>query len=431
MSTKFSTEDRLNILGKSAQYDVCCPSTVSRRKKSDIARNAQFNSMIYPAWTSDGRCIPLLKVLQTNHCQNDCAYCINRASNEVGRTAFTPSELADLTVNLHKRGYIQGLFLSSGIVRSPEHTMELMLQTVRKLRNEYRFKKYIHLKIMPNAPIELVDEAAKLADRVSINIELPTLDSLALLAPQKTKDSILKPMRRVSEMIEANESERKVFNNAPKIAPSGQTTQLIIGATPEPDFKILKLSDYFYKKMKLRRVYYSAFERVNDDARLPDIESPPFLREHRLYQADWLVRVYGFSVNEILSDENPNLDDEFDPKLIWALNNLHFFPIEVNRADYEILIRTPGIGIKSAKRIIKTRKIKSLDLDDLKKLGAVVKRAKYFLTSNGKYLGDEKLDVEPIKKSLAKAYKKRSIYQPSLFDAPAPEEIASVTVGEF
>jgi len=431
MSTKVSIEDRLNILGDSARFDVAC-SYGGNRKRDYLKLVGPQIAGIYPVVTGDGRCMPLLKVLMTNRCENDCAYCVNRASNDTRRTAFTPDELAELTIDLYKKRFIQGLFLSSGVVRNPDHTMELMLQTARLLRRLYGFDRYIHLKVMPSASVELIDEACKLADRVSVNVELPTNASLALVAPQKTKESIFAPMRRIRDVIESNRDERKTLKNAPRIAPSGQTTQVIVGASPESDLQILKLSDYFYRKMSLKRVYYSAFERVNDDPRLPVVDSPPYLREHRLYQADWLLRFYGFGVDELLSEDEPFLDGEFDPKMVWAMRNLHLFPVDVNKADYEMLLRVPGIGVKSAKRILKARRLTALDLDDLKKLGAVTKRAKHFLTSNGKYLGDEKLDVEPIKKSLQSSSNRRPPRQPSLFDEPAlASEAVSTATGEL
>ena len=428
MGSKFSTEDKLNILGASARYDICCSTGSPNRRQIKKSSGSIFPGLAH-VWTTDGKCMPVLKVLQSNMCIHDCAYCENRASNDILRSAFTPNELADLTVDLYRKNLIRGLFLSSAVVRSPDNTMELLIKTAKKLREEYRFRGYIHMKLMPATDPKLVHEACRYASRVSVNIELPTVKSLELLAPQKSKESILNPMKCARNIIDAAEDEKKTLKNAPKLVPAGQTTQMIIGATPESDLQILNLSEYFYEKMNLRRVYYSAFERVNDDPRLPELENPPLLREHRLYQADWLLRFYGFSVGEIVDEKEPFLDSDFDPKLVWAFRNLHLFPIDVNRADYEMLIRVPGIGLKSAKRILKARKLKALDLDDLKKLGAVAKRAQYFLTSNGRFLGDIKPDIEPIKTSLLKESKRYAPQQLSLF--PEPTELISTAIGEI
>lgn len=330
-----------------------------------------------------GRCISLLKILLTNCCMYDCKYCINRCSNSVKRATFTSREVADLTINFYKRNYIEGLFLSSAVIKSPDHTMEMLIQSVSILRNEYNFNGYIHCKTIPGCSKELIDKLGNLVDRLSINIELPSHDSLKLLAPQKQKSGILEPMTYVSNGIKQNKIDTNRFKT--DFVPAGQTTQLIVGATPESDLKILKLSEGLYNKLSLKRVYYSAYVSVNEDKNLPTLDSPPLLRENRLYQADWLLRFYGFKADELLDDNNPNFNNVLDPKCDWALRNIDKFPIEINKADYFTLLRVPGIGVISAKKIIRARRQFSLDFEALKKLGVVLKRAKYFITCKGKY----------------------------------------------
>lgn len=330
-----------------------------------------------------GRCISLLKILLTNCCMYDCKYCINRCSNSVKRATFTSREVADLTINFYKRNYIEGLFLSSAVIKSPDYTMERLIESVSILRNEYNFNGYIHCKTIPGCSKELIDKLGALVDRLSINIELPSNNSLKLLAPQKEKSGILDPMSYVSKNIYQNKIDNNKFKK--DFVPAGQTTQLIVGATPESDLKILKLSEGLYNKLSLKRVYYSAYVSVNEDKNLPTLESPPLLRENRLYQADWLLRFYGFKVDELLDDNNPNFNNVLDPKCDWALRNIDKFPIEINKADYFTLLRVPGIGVISAKKIIRARRQFSLDFEALKKLGVVLKRAKYFITCKGKY----------------------------------------------
>ena len=330
-----------------------------------------------------GRCISLLKILLTNCCMYDCKYCINRKSNSVRRATFTPKEIADLTINFYKRNYIEGLFLSSAVIKSPDYTMERLIESVSILRNEYNFNGYIHCKTIPGCSKELIDKLGALVDRLSINIELPSNNSLKLLAPQKEKSGILDPMSYVSKNIYQNKIDNNRFKK--DFVPAGQTTQLIVGATPESDLKILKLSEGLYNKLSLKRVYYSAYVSVNEDKNLPTLESPPLLRENRLYQADWLLRFYGFKADELLNDNNPNFSNILDPKCDWALRNIDKFPIEINKADYFTLLRVPGIGVISAKKIIRDRRQFSLDFEALKKLGVVLKRAKYFITCKGKY----------------------------------------------
>lgn len=330
-----------------------------------------------------GRCISLLKILLTNCCMYDCKYCINRCSNSVKRATFTSREVADLTINFYKRNYIEGLFLSSAVIKSPDYTMERLIESVSILRNEYNFNGYIHCKTIPGCSKELIDKLGTLVDRLSINIELPSNNSLKLLAPQKEKSGILEPMSYVSKNIYQNKIDNNRFKK--DFVPAGQTTQLIVGATPESDLKILKLSEGLYNKLSLKRVYYSAYVSVNEDKNLPTLESPPLLRENRLYQADWLLRFYGFKADELLDDNNPNFNNVLDPKCDWALRNIDKFPIEINKADYFTLLRVPGIGVISAKKIIRARRQFSLDFEALKKLGVVLKRAKYFITCKGKY----------------------------------------------
>lgn len=393
--------EKLRILSSAAKYDVSCSSSGSNRssKKGDIGSVA--TSGICHTFTPDGRCISLLKILLTNYCIYDCAYCINRTSNDIERASFTVNEVVDLTMNFYRRNYIEGLFLSSAIIKNANFTMERLTEVIEKLRNEYNFRGYIHLKAIPGADEALIKKAGSLVDRMSVNLELPSAHSLKLLAPQKNKDEIFKPMTLIKNNIIANKYEKRKYKNSSIFVPGGQSTQLIVGATKESDLNILNLSENLYNKFDLKRVYYSAYVPVNSGKNLPELKNPPTLREHRLYQGDWLLRVYGFKSNELLSEENPNLDINFDPKTNWALNNIHQFPVEINKAPYELLIRVPGIGIRGARKIISARRINSLDFLDLKKLGIVLKRAQYFITCRGKYFGAVPLDNEKIKKALA------------------------------
>lgn len=377
------TLDKLKILADSAKYDASCSSSGSNRKNKNNGIGNGNVAGICHSWGADGRCISLLKILFSNACMYDCKYCINRCTNPIKRATFTPQEVADLTINFYKRNYIEGLFLSSAVVKSPDHTMELLIQAVSILRNEYNFNGYIHCKTIPGCSKELIDTLGTLVDRLSINIELPSNDSLKLLAPQKEKTGILEPMSYVSNGIKRNKLEKSKFK--PSFVPAGQTTQLIVGATPESDLKILKLSEGLYQKLSLKRVYYSAYVSVNQDKNLPTLEAPPLLRENRLYQADWLLRYYGFQADELLNEAHPNFNHILDPKCDWALRNLDKFPIEINSADYLSLLRIPGIGVISAKKIIRARREFLLDFEALKKLGVVLKRAKYFITCKGKY----------------------------------------------
>ena len=378
--------DKLKILSDSAKYDASCSSNGSKRKNVNSGIGNGHVSGICHSWGADGRCISLLKILFTNSCIYNCKYCINRSSNDVPRATFTPREVADLTINFYKRNYIEGLFLSSAVIRNPDYTMEQIIQTVSILRNEYNFNGYIHCKTIPGCSKELIDKLGVLVDRMSINIELPSNESLKLLAPQKEKTGILTPMKYISDNIKTNTLDKSKFKK--HFVPAGQTTQLIVGATNESDLKILKLSENLYNKMSLKRVYYSAYVSINNDKNLPSLESPPLLRENRLYQADWLLRFYGFTADELLNESHPNFNTLLDPKCDWALRNIDKFPIEINKADFFTLLRIPGIGVISAKKIIKARRNFELNFDNLKHLGVVLKRAKYFITCKGKYYTD-------------------------------------------
>lgn len=392
--------EKLRILTSAAKYDVSCSSSGSNRKskKGDLGSTATGG--ICHSFTPDGRCISLLKILLTNFCIYDCAYCINRRSNDIERASFTADEIVDLTMNFYRRNYIEGLFLSSAIIQSPNFTMELLTTVVEKLRNVHNFKGYIHLKAIPGADEELIKKAGSLVDRMSVNLELPSAKSLKLLAPEKSKTEIFKPMSLIKNNIITNKYERKKYKNSPIFVPGGQSTQLIVGATKESDLNILNLTENLYNKFDLKRVYYSAYVPVNNGKNLPTLKNPPTLREHRLYQGDWLLRVYGFKAEELLNEKNPNFDINFDPKTTYALNNIHLFPVEINKAPYEVLIRVPGIGIRGAMKIVSARRISNLDFFDLKKLGIVIKRAQYFITCNGKYFGAVSFDNEKIKKAL-------------------------------
>ncbi|ACD89341.1 MAG: putative DNA modification/repair radical SAM protein [Chlorobium limicola] len=385
--------DKLQILSGAARYDASCASSGSRREGSSSGIGNTSQGGICHSWADDGRCISLLKILLSNDCIYDCAYCVNRATNPVPRASFSAREVVELTMEFYRRNYIEGLFLSSAVMQSPDQTMERMVGVAELLRTEERFGGYIHLKIIPGSSSALVRKAGLYADRISVNIELPSSESLKRLAPQKQKQAILEPMSLIGRQIQESLVERKASRRAPRFAPAGQSTQMIIGASPESDFQILKLSQGLYRKMNLKRVYYSAFVPVNEDNRLPVLASPPLLREHRLYQADWLLRFYGFSAEEILSDDAPNLDETFDPKTSWALRHPEFFPVEINRADYAVLLRVPGIGVTSARRIVAARRFSVITPEGLKKIGVVMKRAKYFITCSGRPF--EKIDRQP------------------------------------
>ncbi len=388
---------KLNILTDAAKYDVACTSSGVDRKGSGKGMGNCTAAGICHSFSADGRCIALLKILFTNECIFDCKYCMNRSSNDVPRTSFTPDEVCTLTMEFYRRNYIEGLFLSSGILKNPGYTMELLYQTLYKLRHEHHFEGYIHVKAIPGAPQELITRTGFLADRMSVNLELPTADSLRKLAPHKTRKKILAPMRQVQLQTQENKHELMLFRNAPQFVPAGQSTQMIIGATPENDYQILSVAESLYQKFDLKRVFYSAFVPVNEDAMLPALPGgPPLLREHRLYQADWLLRFYGFQTQELLSEKRPNFNVFLDPKCDWALSHLEHFPVEINRADYYTLLRVPGIGPKSARRILYARKSGSLDFPDLKKAGVVLKRAVYFITCSGRQMYPLRIEEDTI-----------------------------------
>jgi putative DNA modification/repair radical SAM protein len=374
--------EKLSILADAAKYDVSCASSGSDRKNHNKGLGNASNGICH-AYTEDGRCVSLLKILLTNHCIYDCAYCVSRKSNDIKRAAFTVQEVVDLTINFYRRNYIEGLFLSSGIFTNADYTMERLVLIAKKLRTEHRFNGYIHLKTIPGASDDLLQQAGLYADRLSVNVEMPTEKSLALLAPDKKREDMIKPMKYLKAAIEKNEDEKKVLRKVPMFAPAGQSTQMVIGATPENDLQILWMADQFYKKMKLRRVYYSGYVPISNDNRLPAMSTPvPMIRENRLYQADWLMRFYNFKVDEIVTPQDPLLDMEVDPKLNWALKNMHLFPLDINKADYKLLMRVPGIGLQSAQKIYAARKFNRLNWDHLKKLGIAVNRAKYFVVCN-------------------------------------------------
>lgn len=421
MTDKIQTEmtlyDKLNILTDAAKYDVACTSSGVDRRGDGTGMGNCSRSGICHSFSADGRCISLLKILFTNECIYDCKYCVNRSSNDVVRTSFTPDEVCTLTIEFYRRNYIEGLFLSSGILKSPDYTMELIYATLYKLRHVYNFQGYIHVKAIPGADQRLIRLTGFLADRMSVNIELPTAEGLRRLAPHKSRKNILTPMRIGQKEREENRQEIELYKSAPRFVPAGQSTQMIVGATPETDYQILNVAETLYKKFDLKRVFYSAFVPVNSDKDLPALngEGPPLLREHRLYQADWLLRFYHFKAEELLDETNPNFNVFLDPKCCWALKHLEQFPVEVNRADYRMLLRVPGIGYKSASRIVKARRMGTLKYEDLKKMGVVLKRALYFITCSGKMMYPVKLDEDYITRNLLNTKER------------LPEEIGGIT----
>lgn len=371
--------EKLQILADAAKYDVSCSSSGSNRKNNTKGLG-DTGSGICHTYTEDGRCVSLLKILLTNYCIYDCAYCVSRISNDVKRVAFTVDEVVDLTINFYRRNYIEGLFLSSGIFKNADFTMERLVRIAKKLRLEHNFNGYIHLKTIPGASAELLHEAGLYADRMSINLEIPTEAGLKALAPQKSHDEVKKDLGIVNNQINLYNNERKIIRNTPKFVPAGQTTQMVVGAANESDKDILQTADTYYKNFNLKRVYYSGYIPISNDTRMPVIGSqPPLLRENRLYQTDWLLRFYGFNVNEIVNEKHPNLDPQIDPKLSWALRHPHEFPVDINRADYTMILRVPGIGVKSAKKIVQARKFGALHEYQLKKIGVAYNRAQHFI----------------------------------------------------
>lgn len=448
ITNELTTKEKLHILADAAKYDVACTSSgVDRKGKEGFLGNAEACGICH-SFASDGRCISLLKILMTNHCIYDCKYCLNRSSNDVPRAMFTPEEICELTMEFYKRNYIEGLFLSSGVINNLAYTMEKMCETLHLLRNKYRFNGYIHVKSIPGAPDELLATAGYLADRMSINLELPTRESLHKLAPNKDFNTILKPMKMVSDTIATHRlaigkdarMERSSINNylpnsifskdnlleegvkneiaiknvlRPEIrkenlkrafSPAGQSTQMIIGATDETDYNLIKTTQMLYQTYDLKRVFYSAYIPINEDSVLPAIGTPvPLLREHRLYQADWLLRYYGFQADELLSEERPNFNEMLDPKCDYALRHLELFPVDVQTASYDLILRVPGIGPKSARRIVNSRRYGKLDFDNLKKMGVVLKRAHYFITCSGKMMYNTPIDEKYITRQMIAA----------------------------
>lgn len=396
--------EKLGVLADAAKYDVSCSSSGSGRQAEKGALGNAALPGICHSWSDDGRCISLLKVLYSNACVYDCAYCVNRRSADVPRASFTVEELVNLTIGFYRRNYIEGLFISSAVMGSPDRTMEEMVGVVRRLREQERFNGYIHMKGIPGADQALIDEAGRYVDRMSLNLELPSDRRLRLLAPQKDQKSILEPMTHIRDRIVETQSEKRQFRNAALYVPAGQTTQLMVGATRDSDYSILRVSESMYQGLALKRVYYSAYvPMVRDNPLLPAAVNAPLLREHRLYQGDWLLRFYHFQAEELLSPEEPNFDPLVDPKANWALKHLELFPVEVNRASYELLLRVPGIGVVTARRILSGRRFGKLSYDDLKKLGVVLKRARHFILCDGHYYGERADDGALIRSRLVGA----------------------------
>ena len=396
-----SIEEKLRILSDAAKYDVSCSSSGSSRKNTNNGLgNAAINGICH-SWSADGRCISLLKILMTNYCIYDCKYCINRKDNDIERAILSPDEIVKLTINFYRRNYIEGLFLSSGIIKNADYTMELMIAVAKKLRLEEKFNGYIHMKVIPGASRQLINEIGLYVDRVSVNIEFAENTALKLLAPDKKPTDISTSMGLIRKNVLENMEDKKFFKSTPSFIPAGQTTQMIIGASGESDYSILTRSENLYKNFDLKRVYYSGYVPVNKSGILVSVDQAvPMIREHRLYQADWLLRFYNFRADEILNEKDPFVDPFLDPKTNWAIKNSHFFPIEINKASYKELLRVPGIGVTSAKRIVMTRKYSTIRYEHLKKLGIVIKRAKYFITVNGEFLGFKKENPELIRNAL-------------------------------
>lgn len=386
--------EKLNILADAAKYDVSCSSSGSKRKNTTKGLGDSSGMGICHSYTEDGRCISLLKILLTNHCIFDCAYCVSRKSNDIKRAGFKIQEVVDLTINFYRRNYIEGLFLSSGIFSSPDYTMERLIAVAKKLRLEENFNGYIHLKSIPGCSDELMREAGLYADRLSINIEIPTVSGLKLLAPEKNHKDFIKPMEKVKNEIIQYQADKKLIKNTPVYAPAGQSTQMIVGATGESDKDIMYSAVHYYSTYKMKRVYYSGYVPVLQDERLPALGTEvPMLRENRLYQTDWLLRFYGFDVREILNNQHPNLDVDIDPKLSWALRNMHLFPVDVNKAEKRMLARIPGLGMLSVNKILNARKYRKLNWENLKAIGIAMNRAKYFMVCDSKDW--ERKDLEP------------------------------------
>ncbi len=400
-------QEKLEILADAAKYDVSCSSSGGNRKNKGGLGNSHASGICH-TYTEDGRCVSLLKILLTNHCIYDCAYCVSRKTNDVKRAAFTVEEVVDLTINFYRRNYIEGLFLSSGIFKDSDTTMERLVRVAKKLRLEHNFNGYIHLKSIPGASDEIMKEAGLYADRLSINIEIPTEKGLKLLAPDKSHSEMLKPMSLVKNELILYKEEKKLFRKVPKFAPAGQSTQMIVGATDETDLKIIKVANHFYQNFNMKRVYYSGYVPVLEDSRLPSIFSQvPMQRENRLYQADWLMRFYGFEANEILDPSNPFLDLEIDPKLAWALRNREKFPVNINTAPKEMILRIPGVGTKSTAKILMARRFQKLNLEHLKKMGVAVNRAKYFVEFESTNIFNRFIDEQHFRKIILSGMKSK------------------------
>ncbi|WP_196594086.1 putative DNA modification/repair radical SAM protein [Pectinatus sottacetonis] len=407
---------KISILADAAKYDVSCSSSGSRRNNTPGGLGNGAYSGICHSWAADGRCISLLKILMTNHCIYNCEYCINRRSNDIERTFLSPEEIVEITIQFYRRNYIEGLFLSSGIIKSPDYTTELLIKTAKILRKRENFNGYIHMKGIPGTDPALIYELGSYVDRMSVNMELPSEQALKLLAPQKTKAAIIKPMQFIHTKLVQHNAEKHLMKYKTSFIPAGQTTQMIVGASNENDRHILKLSESLYKKVSLKRIYYSAYVPVMQGKNLPTLAQPPLLRENRLYQADWLLRYYHFSADEILTEQNPNFDLQLDPKTNWALRNWNIFPLEINTVPYELLLRIPGIGVRSALRIRSARRSSSLSYEELKNIGIVWKRARHFITCRGKYYGAGFQDPMLIREILISKKRQSLFEQFSLFE---------------
>ena len=411
--------EKVQILADAAKYDVSCSSSGSKRQNHNKGLGNASNGICH-TYTEDGRCVSLLKILLTNFCIYDCAYCVTRKSNDIKRAAFTVQEVVDLTINFYRRNYIEGLFLSSGIFKNADYTMERLVAVAKKLRLEHKFNGYIHLKSIPGASDELMHQAGLYADRLSVNIEMPTEKGLKLLAPDKNRKDMIQPMNYLKDAIILHKDERKLLKTSPIFAPAGQTTQMIIGATQETDKEIMYAADGFYKGFNLKRVYYSGYVPISNDKRLPGLDTGvPMVRENRLYQTDWLMRFYGFKVQELLNDFNPHLDLDIDPKLSWALRNLSFFPLDINKADLQLILRVPGIGVQSAQKIVAARKFHKLNWEHLKKIGVALNKAKYFVVCNSREIFQKDFSATKIKQFIlsgsSSKYMKHNTQQLVLF----------------
>lgn len=423
--------EKLRILADAAKYDAACTSSGVDRKNGSMGTGNAVACGICHSFSADGRCISLLKILLTNDCCYDCVYCVNRVGNDTERATFSPDEVCTLTMGFYRRNYIEGLFLSSAVYRNPSYTMELIYETVLRLRTVYHFHGYIHVKAIPGADPQLIQQTGFLVDRMSCNLELPTAEGLRSLAPNKPRRQLLKPMRQIQQQITVSKHEVALYRHAQPFVPAGQSTQMIIGATGESDYQIMSVSEALYGRFKMKRVFYSAYVGVNEDSRLPAVGTmPPLLREHRLYQADWLLRYYKFKADELLSPERPDFNIFLDPKCDWAIRHLEYFPVEINRADYDTLLRVPGIGYKSASRIVKARRHSTLNFADLKKIGVVLKRALYFITCSGRMMYRTKLEEDYIcrnlmgdKTQIPREIRESGYQQLSLFDTGLSTEL--------